>query len=309
VLARAVPASPNFVGADIDAEALSVAKRDAVPGARFIQHNSLLKSSRKDYGIAADVRLVVVGNPPYNDTTAMAGRTEKAGGAPALLPRYKTRDLGVSFLRSYADLKPDFVCVLHPLSYLVKKANFAALGDFARLYALIDSVIVSSEEFSGTGRSGTFFPIVVALYRRYANGMDYEYIRNFVFKTDCGKSFRVADFTPLGEFVTFYPNAKRVAESDTVARFFAMRDINALRRNRAFIENDGAHAIRITRETLPYYQYAAAFKRHAHHVPYYLGNLPVFIDHAEFLKIKNWDDDAAAGAYFRRLLGEHFIEQ
>lgn len=34
------------------------------------------------------------------------------------------RDLGVSFLKSYNKLKADVICILHLLSYLIKKTNF-----------------------------------------------------------------------------------------------------------------------------------------------------------------------------------------
>ena len=304
------------VGADIDAEALAVARREA-PDIRVVRRNSLLESTRADYAIASDARLIIVGNPPYNDTTALAGRAEKSGAAPHIAPRYKTRDLGISFLRSYADLSPDFVCVLHPLSYLIKKTNFAALGEFTRSYALADALTVSSGEFDGTAKGKTFFPIVLALYKRVTGGMKWEDISDFSFKTDCGKSFRVSDFTPLGEFVSFYPNAAKVPLEKTVARFFTMRDINALRRSRTFIDYDGPHTIRIIRKDLKYYRYAAVFKQYTRHIPYYFGNFPVFIDAPEFEKIRDnfmkagaapkAKPDAKIDEYFRRLLGEHFI--
>ena len=96
-----------------------------------------------------------------------------------------------------------------------------------------------------------------------------------------------------------------------------MRDINALRRSRAFIDYDGPHTIRVERKNLKYYRYAAVFKRYIKHIPYYFGNLPVFIDPPEFEKIRDRfvksgasetpKPDAKIDAYFRRLLGEHFI--
>jgi len=57
------------------------------------------------------------------------------------------RDLGISFLLSYNKLAADFVCVLHPLSYLIKKSNFEALWQFKDNYRLVDSVVISSGVF------------------------------------------------------------------------------------------------------------------------------------------------------------------
>ena len=87
----------------------------------------------------------------------------------------------MSFLLSYDKLQTDFVCVLHPLSYLIKKANFALLSKFAENYKLIDGIIISSHEFSDTSR-GMAFPILIALYKRDRDGMNYDYIQNYQFK-------------------------------------------------------------------------------------------------------------------------------
>ena len=314
-LSHPAAAAARLTGADIDPQALALARLE-VPAARFIRRNGLLPAARKAYKIPARAPLVIVGNPPYNDLTALSGRAVKKGEASphVVAPRYKSRDLGLSFMRAYADIAPDFVCVLHPLSYLIKKTNFTALKTFARSYALLDAVVVSSAEFTGTARGDACFPIAVALYARRAGGMDWEHVRQFAFKTDCGKTFRVADFTPLCDYVDFYPNAKKVPLADTVARFHTLRDINALRRNRAFVDTDGPNTVRITPAALPYYVYAAEFKRRIAHLPYYLGNFPVFIDHAAFEKIKDCFETCAApdnskriDAYFRQLLGEHRV--
>src|SRR5690606_13910939 len=80
------------------------------------------------------------------------------------------RDLGVSFLRSYERLRADVVCVLHPLSYLIKRANFRRLKEFAAHYRLRRGLLFSSARFGQTG--GTKLPVVIALYERGA-GMDY----------------------------------------------------------------------------------------------------------------------------------------
>jgi hypothetical protein len=111
-----------------------------------------------------------------------------------------SRDLGISFLLSYNKLAADFVCALHPLSYLIKKANFEALKEFKNNYKLIDSVVVSSGVFSATSKT-TCFPIIIALYERNSFGMDYEYISYYKFKTNDNKTFFMKGYDTIGKYV------------------------------------------------------------------------------------------------------------
>jgi hypothetical protein len=68
----------------------------------------------------------------------------------------QTRDLGMSFLLSYNELKARFVCVLHPLSYLIKEANFKLLKKFSANYQLKQAKIISSNVFKDTSKSMAF---------------------------------------------------------------------------------------------------------------------------------------------------------
>ena len=119
----------------------------------------------------------MIGNPPYNDITSEFRSGEK--GENICDEDLRDRDLGVSFLRSYNKLKADMVCILHPLSYLIKEANFKRLREFRENYKLTKAEIFSSALFSGTGFGK--FPIIVALYERNISGMDFNYIRGFGF--------------------------------------------------------------------------------------------------------------------------------
>src|SRR3989344_5858437 len=68
--------------------------------------------------------IIAIGNPPYNDTTSIIRNSIKDTSIQDKIDAdIKTRDLGMSFLLSYDKLKADYVCVLHPLSYLIKKAK------------------------------------------------------------------------------------------------------------------------------------------------------------------------------------------
>ena len=124
----------RLIGADIDQKAISEAKK-IIGEVDFICQNSLLNVSRPSLTIKNDEKIITIGNPPYNDTTSIIRNSIKDTSIQDKIDAdIKTRDLGMSFLLSYNKLKADYVCVLHPLSYLIKKANFALLSKFAKNY-------------------------------------------------------------------------------------------------------------------------------------------------------------------------------
>jgi hypothetical protein len=255
------------IGADIDRRAVQQAGR-LVSDVKFVHQNSLSDVSRKNLTLRAWDKLIVVGNPPYNDTTSIIRNSIKDSSvSDAVDPDVKTRDLGMSFLLSYNKLKASYVCVLHPLSYLIKKANFALLADFAKNYKLIDGVIISSHEFPTTSR-GMAFPILIALYKRDAGGMTHEHVRDYRFKIKDGGHFRLNDFDTVANYVQKYPNKRHLTEKDRpVARFWTLRDINALKRNRTFIDFDSESAVHVLKEKFPYYCYIDVFKQYADSMP------------------------------------------
>jgi hypothetical protein len=237
------------------------------------------------------------------------------------------RDLGISFLLSYNKLKADYICVLHPLSYLIKRTNFNSLNLFKENYILKDSVIISSSEFTQTSKL-TSFPIIIAFYERNNNGMKYDDIMNYEFKTIEGKCYKINDFTPLANYITKYPNKQL---NDVVAHFWTMRDINALKRTKTFIESETDTSIRINLEKLPFYCYADIFKDYIPNIPYYFGNSDIMIDENQFQSIKDifvseslkkypflhhllinykttTDSKLIINNYFKKLLGEHYVD-
>lgn len=276
----------RLIGADIDEKAIAEAKkrnRDAC----FIYQNSLACVSRKNMTIENNEKLIAIGNPPYNDTTSIIRNSIKNSSVQNKIDSdIKTRDLGMSFLLSYNKLQADYVCVLHPLSYLIKKANFALLSKFTQNYKLIDGIIISSHEFSDTSR-GMAFPILVALYKRDQDGMTYDYIQNYQFKVKDDGFFRLKDFDTIVNYVQKYPNKKYLNKYDKpVAKFWTLRDINALKRNRTFIDSDTYNTVYILMEKLPYYCYIDIFKQYANKMPYFIGNCDVIIDNKKFNEIK-----------------------
>ena len=276
----------RFVGADIDQKAIFEAKK-TISGANFIHQNSLSNVCRDNLAIRGEEKLIAIGNPPYNDTTSISRNSIKDTSVQnGIDSDIKTRDLGMSFLLSYDKLGADYVCVLHPLSYLIKKANFALLSKFSQNYKLIDGIIISSHEFSDTSR-GMAFPILIALYEKDQKGMTYDYIQNYQFKVKDDGLFRLSDFDTVVNYVQKYPNKKFLNKNDKpIAKFWTLRDINALKRNRTFIDSDTYNTVYVLMEKLPYYCYIDVFKQYADKVPYFLGNCDVIIDNEKFNEIK-----------------------
>ncbi len=316
------------VGADIDEQAIIIARKNS-PQYTYYLHNSLLNISRNQYNLTDQDKITIVGNPPYNDTTSIIRNNIKRD----VCQRDEdviSRDFGISFLLSYSKLQADYVCVLHPLSYLIKKTNFESLGNFKKNFRLKDALIISSGIFTETSKL-TSFPIVIALYQNYLFGMDYDFIFNYEFKSYENKVFSLNKFDYISKYITKYPNQKYVSENDTIAYFWTMRDINALKRSRTFVEEESYNTIRVTRDKFEYYCYVDIFKEYISHIPYYLGNCDIIIDNDSFNAHKDFfinkciikhpalqkhfpikelptNIDLILDEYFKKLLREHYVD-
>lgn len=336
------------IGCDIDETAIEVAKKDNEnKKVRFSQTNALCNVSREKFGIPQQSYLIVVGNPPYNDKTSFIRHSIKSVNFD-IDQDIASRDLGISFLRSYNKLEADLICVLHPLSYLIKPTNFRHLKEFTANYRLIDGLLISSWEFPESAKH-TPFPIVLALYQRDTQGMTYSFIRSFRFriagednkkraapiKSQRGAmsvgGFCLGDFNYITGYIDKYPKKKNRPTYHDSVFFWTMRDINALKRNRTFVESYSANTIVLDKRKLDYYAYVDVFKRNLHRLPFYFGNCDVLIDddlfkqykpcfisdtvrHHPFLK-KHFQthpiekQQAASGldTYFKLLFGEHHL--
>ncbi|RKU37736.1 SAM-dependent methyltransferase [Candidatus Poribacteria bacterium] len=317
------------IGSDIDETAIEVARENSDNKVRFFQTNALSNVSRAKFGIPEQSHLIVVGNPPYNDRTSLIRHSIKKVNFD-IDEDIASRDLGISFLRSYNKLEADLICVLHPLSYLIKPTNFRLLKEFTANYKLIDGLLISSREFPESAKH-TPFPIVLALYQRDAQGMTYSFIRSFRFRVTEKNDFGLNDFDYIAGYIDKYPKKKHQPKYDDTLFFWTMRDINALKRNRTFVESYSANTIVIDKRKLDYYAYVDVFKRNLHRLPFYFGNCDVLIDnnlfkeyktsfisdtvrHHPFLKkhfqIKPIEKQQVASkldTYFKSLLGEHQI--
>ncbi|MXX94982.1 MAG: N-6 DNA methylase [Gammaproteobacteria bacterium] len=316
--------SGELVGCDYDARAVQIAQKRLNLTARFIRSNSLVKVSRSKFGISEGSHLVVVGNPPYNDRTSLIRKGIK-NNSSEIDHDLISRDLGISFLRSYDKLQANVVCVLHPLSYLIKQTNFQSLKSFASNYTLIRGLLISSNEFPESA-GYTSFPIVIALYVR-GTGMDYGTIRSFRFETESGTEFCLDDFDYISNYVEKYP--RKCTPSDDSLYFWTIRDINALRRNRTFVDRYSSNSIQIDKTKLEYYAYIDVFKQHLHRLPFYFGNCDVLFDPVLFNKYQDCfladaavrhpklkqyfhtentlSREAGIDSYFHALLGKHHI--
>lgn len=304
------------IGIDIDKKAIDIATHTFATKATknpplFLHQNALLSVNRKTFKIPPNAPLAIIGNPPYNDKTSIVQKHIK-DKTYALDSALKRRDIGASFLLSFVELQADFICVLHPLSYLIKEANFKSLKRFFTHYTLIDSLIISSQIFCPNSTS--FFPIIIALYERKSNALDFANVKNHRFHTIEGKTFALNDFDFIGRYIDKYPNKSRVSDKERVALFYTLRDINALRRSKTFLDKPTTNAINVPQEKYSLYCYVDVFKQMIGRVPYYLGNCDILIDFMAFKALEGEFIECAKSKiitpkitqYFANLLGEHY---
>ena len=144
--------------------------------------------------------------------------------------------------------------------------------------------------------------------------MDYDFIKNFNFQTIGGKNFRLNDFDFISNYIDKYPNKKRVASSQIKAMFYTMRDINALRRSKTFMNKENSNTIFVPQDKYSLYCYVDVFKKFLAHIPYYFGNCDVMIDYEKFKNLEfNFIKASESGVidskikqYFKDLLGVHY---
>jgi len=265
----------NYRIADIDATACTYLKKQHKSEYVF-NDNTLLNVDRKKYNISDDDFLIMIGNPPYNDMTSEFKSGKKGKSYTDL--DLADRDLGISFLKSYDKYKADIVCVLHPLSYLIKKANFNRLNSFRMNYKLEKALIFSSAEFEGTGIGK--FPVMIGFYKRNTKGMDYEYIKNFTFNVmNSHGLFRLNDFLTTDGFIKKYPEGKVKVNKITGLFFYTFRDFNTIKKNATFLPNYISNAIIVHVEDFYKYAYLFAMKRFfCFENDWIIGNLSPLID-------------------------------
>ena len=259
----------KYIGNDIDSKAIEMVP-SAFPFVKLFNKNSLVDVKREQFGIANDDKLIIVGNPPYNDTTSMINQEIKSNNIQ-IDKDLATRDLGISSLLSYNKLDADYVLILHPLSYLIKQANYRLGGKFFNNYSIKKHIIFNSQEFANTSRINGF-PIIMALYKKSrGSGIKYSDVQKFDFQTIEGRTFNLSNRDYVANYIQKYPHNKRYSRE---ILFYTLRDINALTRSRTFIKDRIANAVDVNPDKLGYYCYIDCFKKYAS-TPYFMGNFDV----------------------------------
>lgn len=262
--------------ADIDREACHFLQSN-YPYVKTYCRNALVGSERSGYDIPDNAFLIQVGNPPYNDTTSQFRNGQK--GRNECDRDLFDRDLGVSFLKSYHRLQSDLVCVLHPLSYLIKPVNFERLGRFRQDYALKRGLVFSSAYFVGTGNLK--FPIIIALYESNSAGMDWSHVFNFKFELlDFDRHFVLSEFETTDGYINKYPpRSKDPKVSDIGVYYYTFRDLNSLRKNASFISEPHYNAVVVSLSEFYKYAYLFTLKSlFAHETEWLFGNLSPLVD-------------------------------
>lgn len=256
------------IATDIDEKSTQLLKIK-YPQITVLDENSIANIDRSKY-CDENKDIIVIGNPPYNDTTSQYKKGQK--GSIEIDSSVEARDLGIAFLRMYGQIKAKYVCILHPMSYLIKKQNFKSLKEFKDNYKLIKASIFSSQRFESIKKGNAEFPVLIALYERNIEGMDYEYIRKFKFDIyQSKKKFKLSSFKTIDGIVNKYPTKDKL---DTDLQFYTIRDINALKRNKSFLVGPCANGIKVDIENLHYYAWLNLFKNYFNpEEPYLYGNL------------------------------------
>lgn len=247
--------------------------------------NTLIDVSRIKYNIPPNAFLIMIGNPPYNDITSEFKNGEK--GQNICDKDIYDKDIGISFLKSYYKLNADIVCVLHPLSYLIKKTNFIRLRQFKDNYKLIKGEIFSSALFRGTGKAK--FPILISLYEKCSAGMTFEYIKNFKFKIlNSEKTFVLSNFTTTDGYINKYPPRKtEIKVSPIGLYYYSFRDFNSLKKNASFMIKQHPNGIVVSVENLYKYAYLYSLKNLFNPEDSWLyGNLSPLVDIEDLEKNK-----------------------
>lgn len=293
----------NIIATEIDEQSYHLLKFE-FPNIKIINENSLINVSRKKYNLKENTKLVIVGNPPYNDITSLYKKGEK--GKIECDSDFQSRDFGISFLKMYCSLNPNFICVLHPLAYLIKKQNFNSLGKFKDNYRLLNATIFSSEEFETIKKSNAKFPVVAALYERNECGMDFDYISKFKFKIYKSKNTLVYNnINTIDGVINKYPKKGH----HNGLQFYTIRDMNALNRNAGFVDSGVQNGIEVTIDNLYKYSWLNFLKENFNppNNKYIYGNLsPLCIRDLDDTIIKNLLVSYAF--YNNALVRKHFTQ-
>lgn len=278
----------HIYGRDIDKNVIGVLKILGIPNVEI--DNSLINVNRAKFGLSDTDSIIIVGNPPYNDVTSKNkrfGTKTKTITNIEIDDDIKTNDYGQCFLKAYSKLNPNYICVLHPLAYLIKKSNFGKIKMFTDKYLLKKAVIFSSSIFPDL-RGNTEFPVIVGLYEK--GNMDYEYIKSFKFDIlDSNKKFVLSKFTTIDDlyngdrYINKYPikiDKEHIKKSDIDLYQYNIRDTNSLMSSGNLMHlanNDNTNYVTVNYSDFYKYAYLNMYKFFFKN-DFLVGNLSPLID-------------------------------
>ena len=126
-----------------------------------LKQNLLQNVLRSKFGIEENQKLIIIGNPPYNNKTLIIKNGVKS--LFAIDKNLSHRDLGISFCV--------FCCFVSAFLF-DKTCKFNGFWQILQIFTLNSATFFFF-----------FFLIVIALYEKNQLGMSYEFIQNFEFKT------------------------------------------------------------------------------------------------------------------------------
>lgn len=254
----------RIIGADIDTNVVEIMNflttlmQEKV---RIVHTNSLCGVGRAKFGIEEKEKLIIVGNPPYNDRTSnnKRGIKQKSPELECVDEDLKKRDVGMSFFELCVKLKADAVCFVHPFSYFIKKRNYDQLKNFFAHYRLKSSYVFSSSVFN-TRR--TPFPVAISIFLRDTRGSSWEFLQKFSYNILDTKLIVVPErIETCDGYIEKY--GKRECASETGLFFFNFRDLNSLTANGAFSEHTNCRDyIPVKRNEFYKYAYLNSLKHH-----------------------------------------------
>jgi len=246
----------KVIGADIDkdvVEILNFLKMLLQKDIHIVHTNSLCSVSREKFGISPDDKLIIVGNPPYNDRTSKNKRSikQKTTRQECVDKDLIRRDIGMSFFELCVKLKAEVVCYVHPFSYFIKKRNYDQLKNFFSHYRLMSSYVFSSSVFN-TKR--TPFPMALSVFFRDKRGTSWEFLQRFSYRI-LGTNFALIPekIETCDGYIQKY--GSKDCTSETGLFFFNFRDLNSLITNGAFSEQTNCRDY-IPIKATEFYKYA-----------------------------------------------------
>lgn len=300
----------HIIGRDIDENAVEVLKVLGIPNIE--KDNSLVNVTRAKYGLKDDDHIIIIGNPPYNDTSSKNkrfGTNAKSATGIEIDKDIYSKDLGQSFMKAFAKLNPEYICILHPLSYLIKNSNFNSLKQFTEKYKLIKGTIFPSSLFPDL-RKSTEFPILIGLYAK--GTMDYDYITKFEFNIlNSDKKFKLSNFETIDKpykdsknYIRKYPtkvDKDHILKSDIDLYQYNIRDTNSLMASGNLMylaTNDNVNYCTVNFADLYKYCYLNMYKFFAKN-NYLIGNLSPLINIDEYEKDFHLQDMMIIGSILK----------